>query len=253
MRKVIIVIATCAALALAALSPRGRDAAASVSRNWNCCDFSLLDLLRLTKAKAYDGTRFYSEIGQDKWVLIHMFPNARSGYFLDVGSGPGTIGSNSKALEERGWTGICVDPFPTQMQGRTCTMVREVVSNASGQVVRFHTDAGLGGIADTLGKWKEQASKSPVVELTTVTVGEILERTKAPAFINFLSIDIEGAELQALQGIPFDKYHFGAMAIEHNEEEPKRTDILNFLKSKGYERVHSYRQDDFYAPQRSDR
>jgi hypothetical protein len=41
-----------------------------------------------------------------------------------------------------------------------------------------------------------------------------------------MSLDIEGAELKVLQGLPFEKYTFGALDIEHNEEEPKRTDIL---------------------------
>jgi hypothetical protein len=127
-------------------------------------------------------------------------------------------------------------------------MVKEVVSRTAGQTVLFHTHAGLGGIAGTLGKWKEEASKSPVVELTTTTLGVILERSKAPPFIHFLSLDIEGAELEALRGLPMDKYRFGAMAIEHNDEEPKRTDLLRFLESHGYRRVHTYKQDDFYAP-----
>ena len=48
--------------------------------------------------------------------------------------------------------------------------------------------------------------------------------------------------------MPFDKYRFGAMAIEHNEEEPKRVEILKFLEGHGYRRVHTYKQDDFYAP-----
>ena len=81
-----------------------------------------------------------------------------------------------------------------------------------------------------------------------MTLGEILERANAPSFIHFLSLDIEGAELEALSGMPFDKYRFGAMAIEHNDEEPKRTDILKFLEENGYGRVHTYRQDDFFAP-----
>ena len=134
------------------------------------------------------------------------------------------------------------------MEGRTCEMVKEVVSSASGQTVKFHTHSGLGGIADTLGKWKEEAEKSPAVELTTVTLAQILERSKAPGFIHFLSLDIEGAELEALRGVPFDKYRFGAMAIEHNEEEPKRSDLIKFLEEKGYRRVHTYKQDDFFAP-----
>lgn len=230
-------------------SPRGSEIHKQYNTNRVCCDLSIGQALALTWQEAIGGGPSYpSEIGQDKWVLVKMFPEVTTGFFLDVGSGHGTIGSNTKALEERGWTGICVDPFPTHMEGRTCEMVKEVVTSVSGQKVKFHTHAGLGGIADTLGKWKEEASKSPVVELTTVTLAEILERTKAPDFIHFLSLDIEGAELDALRGIPHDKYRFGAMAIEHNEEEPKRTDILKFLEGHGYRRTHSYRHDDFYAP-----
>ncbi len=123
-----------------------------------------------------------------------------------------------------------------------------MVSSAAGQVVKFHTHSGLGGIADTLGKWKDEAEKSPAVELTTTTLGELLERAKAPSYMHFLSLDIEGAELEALKGVPFDRYRFGAMAIEHNEEEPKRSDLMKFLDEKGYQRVHTFRQDDFFAP-----
>jgi FkbM family methyltransferase len=237
------------ALAVMAGSPRGVEIRKQLDANRACCDLSLLQALRLTWHEAIGGGPSYpSEIGQDKWVLAKMFPGVTNGYFLDVGSGHGTIGSNSKALEEQGWTGICVDPFPTHMEGRTCQMITEVVSNVSGKTVKFHTHAGLGGIADTLGKWKEEASKSPAVELTTVTLAEILARAKAPTYIHFLSLDIEGAELDALRGIDLENYRFGAMAIEHNEEEPKRTDIINYLRQYGYERVHTYRQDDFFAP-----
>ena len=50
-------------------------------------------------------------------------------------------------------------------------MEKVVVSSVAGQVVKFHTHSGLGGIADTLGKWKEEAEKSPAVDLTTTTLG----------------------------------------------------------------------------------
>ena len=63
------------------------------------------------------------------------------------------------------------------------------------------------------------------VEFTTVTLGDILERAKAPRFINFMSIDIEGAELEALKGFPFDKSKIGALAVEHGFREPKRSNI----------------------------
>ena len=50
-------------------------------------------------------------------------------------------------------------PFPTHMEGRTCRMEKVVVSSAAGQVVKFHTHSGLGGIADTLGKVEGRSRK----------------------------------------------------------------------------------------------
>jgi FkbM family methyltransferase len=234
--------------AAAYFSPRGQAFAEHLAENRRCCQLPFGRAVVIAWHESQGNPPYPSEIGQDKWVAEVMFPGATDGVFLDVGSGHGQIGSNTRALEDKGWTGICVDPFPVAMEGRTCQMVKEVVSDAAGKVVQFHTHDGLGGIADTLGKWKEEASKAPAVELTTVTLADVLERTKAPGFIHFLSLDIEGAELDALRGIPFDKYRFGAMAIEHNEEEPKRSDIIKFLEGHGYRRVHTYKQDDFFAP-----
>ena len=192
---------------------------------------------------------FPSQIGQDKWVSESIFPDVRNGFFVDVGSGDGTVFSNTKALERKGWTGICIDPFPKNMQGRTCQVFREVVHSEAGRRVTFHMADDLGGIADNLGQWKSVAERSPVVELTTVMLSDILERAKAPRFIHFVSLDIEGAELEALVGFPFDKYKFGALAVEHNYEEPKRSGIETLLKSHGYKRVHTWYQDDFYVPE----
>ena len=98
---------------------------------------------------------FPSQIGQDKWVSEAIFPGVKNGFFLDVGSGDGTILSNTKALEQKGWTGICIDPFPKHMQDRTCRVFKEVVFSEAGKRVKFQVAGDLGGIVDTLGLWKE--------------------------------------------------------------------------------------------------
>jgi FkbM family methyltransferase len=216
--------------------------------NRACCLVPVLRNLSLSARELRGSAKFFSEVGQDKWVTETVFPDKTSGFFLDVGSGHGTIGSNTKLLELKGWTGICIDPFPKHMEGRTCTMLPEVVFSEGGKRVSFHASGDLGGIADTLGAWKAKAAQAPVVEFTTVTLADILERTHAPAAIDFMSLDIEGAELDALKGFPFDRYQVGAMAIEHNYEEPKRTDIETYLNARGYRRVHTVKQDDFYLP-----
>jgi hypothetical protein len=218
--------------------------------NKACCRIPTARRLVVSAKETLGLTRFYSEIGQDKWVSETIFPGLENGFFLDVGSADGTRFSNTKALEKNGWTGMCIDPFPTNMQDRSCQMFKEVVSSKSGERVNFRAAGLLGGIEDTIGigMHKDYALKSPSVEFTTVTLGDILERAKAPRFIHFVSLDIEGAELDALKGFPFDKYQIGALAVEHNYEEPKRSQIEAFMKSHGYQRVHSWSQDDLYLP-----
>ena len=218
--------------------------------NEECCQLSLSRSLLVSAKETLGLVKFYSEFGQDKWVSEKIFPGLKNGFFLDVGSADGTLNSNTKALEHKGWTGICIDPFPTNMQDRTCQMFKEVVSNESGRKVKFWREGGSwGGITDTLGaEAKTAMSTAPTVEFTTVTLGEILERAKAPRFINFVSLDIEGGELNALKGFPFDKHRIGALDVEHFWEEPKRSQIKALMESHGYKRVHTLAQDDFYVP-----
>ena len=244
---VVVLLAGLVVAAQAARSPDGAVFRDRLDRNRHCCEFSFATAVTVTIAEMR-GAVFPSQIGQDKWVLYRVFPGVSNGYFVDVGSADGAILSNTKALEEHGWKGICIDPFPTNMQGRACALMTAVVSSVSGQTVRFRPQGHLGGIEDKLGKWKEEAAEAPAVDLVTVTLDDILARNHAPSFIHFMSLDIEGAELDALKGLSLDKYRFGAMAIEHNDEEPKRTDILRYLEQRGYRRSHSYQQDDFYVP-----
>ncbi len=228
-----------------------------------CCQFSPLRTVVVRAKEKLGLATFYSEFGQDRWVSEAIYPGVRNGFFLDVGSGDGTRWSNTKAVEQKGWTGICIDPFPTNMQDRTCQMFKEVVSREAGKRVKFWKGGFVGGITDTLGqeRWKEAHAKAeevyakaemqgeaPTAEFTTVTLGDILERAKAPRFIHFMSLDIEGAELDALKGFPFDNYQIGAMAVEHMWEEPKRSDIKALMESHGYKRVHTWEKDDFYLP-----
>jgi FkbM family methyltransferase len=215
--------------------------------NQACCHLPFIRNIGLSARQLTGAVQFFSEVGQDLWLTETVYPGKTQGFFLDVGSGHGTIGSNTKLLELKGWTGICIDPFPKHMEGRTCTMLKEVVFSKAGEKVQFKAAGDLGGIAGTLNAWKDKANEAETVEFTTTTLGEILDREKAPPVIDFMSLDIEGAELDALKGFPFDKYTIGALAVEHNYEEPKRTDIQKLLKAHGIERVGSIKQDDLYV------
>lgn len=89
--------------------------------------------------------RYYGQVLQDKWVVETVFPGVDNGVFLDVGSADGILYSNTKALEDRGWTGICIDPFPTNMDARRCQMFKDIVFSARGQAIGFAM-AGIVGV-----------------------------------------------------------------------------------------------------------
>lgn len=216
--------------------------------NRECCAIPLARNIAVTRAELRGERTYTGEIGQDKWVLETVFPDVTDGFFVDVGSGHGTIGSNSKMLERAGWKGLCIDPFPVYMEGRTCQVFKEVVFSEAGKEMTFRAAKGLAGLEDTLGAWNTKARQAPAVQFTTTTLDSILMRGNAPPFVHFISLDIEGAEYEALKGFPFDRVRVGAWVIEHNNEEPKRSDLKRLLESKGYVRSHTFKQDDFYLP-----
>ena len=220
----------------------------SFQLNQMCCQIYQRHNFEISVRERLGLLTFPSQIGQDRWVAEKVFRGVTNGYFLDVGSADGFVNSNTWALEQRGWKGICVDPFPANMGGRTCQMFREAVDGEGGHKVQFKAAGELGGISNHLDRWKDVVKDAKTVELTTVTLRDILQRAQAPSFIHFLSLDIEGAELEALRGFPFDQHKLGSIAIEHNDEEPKRTQIELLLKSQGYTKAHTWMQDDFYLP-----
>ena len=41
--------------------------------------------------------RFYSQLGQDKWIVGRVFPGVEDGFFVDIGAGHAEMHSNSGA------------------------------------------------------------------------------------------------------------------------------------------------------------
>ncbi len=73
------------------------------------------------------------------------------------------------------------------------------------------------------------------------TLTDILHAAKAPHYIDFLSLDVEGAEIEVLKGIDHTTYRFKYMCIECRDI-AKLTDYLDPFGYKFKERlsVHDY-------------
>jgi hypothetical protein len=66
----------------------------------------------------------------------------------------------------------------------------------------------------------------------TVTLKEVFERTNPPAVIDYLSLDVEGAEYFIMKDFPFDLYTFRCMTIERPKDALKA-----LLEQHGYKNI----------------
>ena len=80
----------------------------------------------------------------------------------------------------------------------------------------------------------------------TITFEQLYEIYKLPDYIEFLSIDIEGAELEIFETINFEKHSFGFIVFEHNRNEFAKTEIGKILNANGYKFFCTIEIDDIY-------
>jgi hypothetical protein len=184
-----------------------------------------------------------SQYQQDLWVLNRLGSN---GFYVEIGCGDGFIMSNTYLLEKAGWRGISVDPFPLDWSGRRNRLVVGAIWDKEVST-RFVCGAYLGGIEECLGKWKEGLRDTPVVELETIHIRRFLEKYDVPRVIDYLSLDTEGSEYDILAAFPWDTHSVRMISVEHNHEEPKRTQIRELLEGRGMKLEKSIDVEDFYS------
>lgn len=174
------------------------------------------------KRRAQEQTLWMSQAGQDLWVYGNVFNEKKNGFFLDLGAHDGVYLSNTFLLETRfGWNGILIEANPTTFEAlranRTGNCVNACVSSKK-ETVRFAHKSTFGGIIAEDCDVKGTEVDDTVTEMTTVPLEELLDEAGAPSKIDYLSIDIEGAEDRALLEFPFERYSFTCITIERPSE-----------------------------------
>ena len=199
---------------------------------------------------------FYSQIGQDQYYIENISKHRRGGRFLDIGANDGTFDSNTAALEiDYGWTGICVEANPYLVKTLTAarpnsTVVNAAVWSSPKQMQLEVSSSNHNGVrGDLLSRVTEVRKKNDnfkqhfnescdIVEVEATTVTDIIKaRYGLPCVIDYMSLDIEGAELQALKGIDFSSIDIRFMTIEHGNRKGYLEEIVAYLRRYGY-KVH---------------
>ena len=182
------------------------------------------------------------------------------GFFLEIGCWDGELISQTAWLErEKGWIGLCVDPFPVHFENRTCRVCERAISRDGEPraFIRVTIDRKNGGNVSYFSGFKntiqthwpmiEASCDYEELEIKTITIARLYEKYSLPQHVEFLSVDTEGSELEIFQSIDFDRYSFGLIVFEHNENEVIKNGVGEILHGHGYQLLDSLRCDDIYV------
>jgi FkbM family methyltransferase len=193
----------------------------------------------------------------EKALVRAFFGNVRGGFFVEVGANePASIYSQTRHLEELGWTGILIEPnralsedlekqrprskvcnVACSAPGKTGTAELKVPILADGRV-----DTGKAALEVEIDHAGFPAYRTERVKV--VTLDSILEEHRVER-IDLLSIDVEGTELDVLRGFDLERYRPRLILIED------KLVYLNkhrWLKKKSYRLVKRTIFNNWYIP-----
>ena len=202
---------------------------------------------------------YHSEDRQDEFVDSKYFHGKKTGFFVDIGAHGGKIHSNTLYFEQLGWKGVCFEPdprtFPQLKEVRNCKLYNCAVGSKEG-IEKFiqHPCTWTSGLDRTYSDEhrifcavpKGEAEKY-FIDVEVVTLNRIM-REIGVNYIDFLSIDTEGAEMDIISAIDYDELYIHVIVLENKY---RRNEIDDFLKQKGFQYVTRLHRDQVYINTRS--
>jgi len=202
--------------------------------------------------------KLYSQHNEEL-ITRDFFQDRREGYFLDVGCAWPMKDSNTYFLErELGWSGIGVDALPEyakawEQERPKSRFFNYLVTDHAGSPEKFFRSE-LPGISATAPRktFSGREIKHTEIRVPTITLTKLLEDNRVGR-IDFLSIDIEGAELQALAGFDIERFRPELVCIEWFHV--GREKVVAYFAAHGYERIERYLKydeaNDYFTPKAS--
>ena len=197
---------------------------------------------------------FNSQCHQDKFLEEYIFKGYKNGFFFDVGAHDGININNTLYFEKiNKWRGINIEPikkvFDKLILNRpNCININCAITNFNGQD-EFICNSGytemISGLKNNfdnrhLERLKREliqhGGNSEVIIVETKKIETICDENNIKN-INYLSIDVEGAEFEVIKSINFEKVFIDVIGFENNFDDAS-IPIINYLKEKNYIFLH---------------
>ena len=203
---------------------------------------------------------YFSQAGQDRYLNERVFSSKRDGTFVEIGGYDGWMGSNCVFFEKvLGWTGLVVEASPQLVrrigETRSARVIHAAVSDRDGAAEFLEVTSGLtqmGGLvdhyhADTLQRIRRDERHSEIAVTVPSTRLDTLLRAHGLKEIDYLSIDVEGAERAVLRSLDFDEFDITALSIENSR--PGRESYEDVMDPAGYRQLAVLGFDEIWVRQ----
>lgn len=197
---------------------------------------------------------YHGHEGQDAFVHQTFFADKRDGVFVDIGAYDGVTWSNSLFFErELGWRGLCVEASPRRyalyrQSGRQAPCVNVAVGDRDGEAQFLDVVSGLtmmNGLVDMLAPGQRAfiEGEGSRTEIVTVPLRRLdgLLREHGVARVDFLTIDVEGAETAILQSFDLDAFAVQVICLESQQPNPA---LRRDLAARGFDFVCRFEGGD---------
>ena len=186
---------------------------------------------------------------QDEAVQLLRFFGNGVGTFVDVGANDPHFGSVSWPLEQRGWNGVLVEPLVEQaktLKAARNAIVFEVACGSPEQDGR-EADFLVAGRFSTLKSrlMVPRPSVPPVMRKVKVRTLDSILAEVGISRIDFLSIDVEGAEIDVLRGFSLEAFKPRLILIEDHARDWSKH---RYLHSRGYRLIRRTGLNAWYVP-----
>lgn len=212
-----------------------------------------------------------SQVGQDKILDEQIFKFKKDGVFVEVGALDGFGASNTYFFEkERNWTGLLIEPNPIEFNKmdenprplshkENCAISNEEMDinflsiggpcNVLSGILEFYNTKHMERIERELNMYSsypeghELYSTRETIKMKAVRLQTLFDKYNMTD-IDLISIDVEGAEMQVLESIDFNKTNIYCFLIENNYGLEKESE---FLANKGYKNVFNIQWDSVFV------
>ncbi|KAL7533801.1 hypothetical protein ACHAXR_009085 [Thalassiosira sp. AJA248-18] len=187
-------------------------------------------------------------MGEDK-KLMEWFGTLCEGTYIEMGALDGIRYSNSYAIHKTlNWKGVLIELMEGNYQSLKTNRPNEIATINAGVCISpqklhyYGARPATGGIYEFSAPefrkkfWGDIALDDPRVKEIDCDTLDSLLMNHAPHnnFFDFLSLDVEGAELSVFKSIDFDRVGFGIIFAEADRSKMRQLAIRQFMESKGY-------------------